>query len=161
MSEPKQKTRLWLRVLLGVSLGLNLLVAGLAVGAVLRLGGPDGMRPPPSSLGSALFRAMPREHRSEMHQKFRDRRGDRGKNRKKDAQMVARLLRAVPFDPAALSTVLKKQKQDRDAFFETLQTSWLERINVMSDAERSDYADRLESMAKHKRKWSDRKRDEH
>ncbi|MBT3143064.1 hypothetical protein DS909_18545 [Phaeobacter gallaeciensis] len=159
MSEPKQKSRLWLRILLGVSLSLNLLVVGLAVGAVMRLGGPDGMRPPPSSLGSALFRAMPREHRSEMHQKFRDRRSDKGKAKIKDAQAVAALLRAVPFDAAALTEALKKQKQDRDAFFETLQVSWLERINIMSDAERSEYADRLENMAKHKRKWSDRKRE--
>ncbi|GAA6190540.1 periplasmic heavy metal sensor [Phaeobacter sp. NW0010-22] len=159
MSEPKQKSRLWLRILLGVSLSLNLLVVGLAVGAVMRLGGPDGMRPPPSSLGSALFRAMPREHRSEMHQKFRDRRSDKGKAKIKDAQAVAALLRAVPFDAAALTEALKKQKQDRDAFFETLQVSWLERINLMSDAERSEYADRLENMAKHKRKWSDRKRE--
>jgi Heavy-metal resistance len=161
MSEPKQKSRLWLRILLGVSLGLNLLVAGLAVGAVLRLGGPEGMRPPPASLGSALFRAMPREHRSEMHQKFRDRRSGKGKNRLKDTQAVAALLRAVPFDAGALTEVLKKQKQDRDAFFESLQVSWLERINLMSDAERSEYADRLETMAKQKRKWSKRKGDDH
>ena len=154
MSEPTQKKRLWLRILLGVSLAMNLLVIGLAVGAMMRLGGPDGMRPPPASLGSMLYRAMPGDHRSDMHKNFRDRRSEKRKFNKQETEKVAALLRAVPFDPQSLNEVLKREQQKKKAFFDGLQASWLDRVTQMSDAERAEYADRVEEFAARRSRWS-------
>ena len=47
--EPEKETRrVWPRVVLVVSLGLNLLFVGLMLGAVARHGGPEGRRTPPT-----------------------------------------------------------------------------------------------------------------
>ena len=47
-----RRNPLWMRILLGVSLALNLAVAGLVVGASLRLIGPYGP-PAPHTYGGA------------------------------------------------------------------------------------------------------------
>ena len=65
-----RRSPLWMRVLLGVSLALNLAVIGLAVGASFRLLGPDG--PLPHTFGGALIRALPAEDRHEIGQRARE-----------------------------------------------------------------------------------------
>ena len=60
-----RRSPLWMRILLGVSLALNLAVAGLVVGASLRLIGPDGP-PAPHTFGGALIRALPHDDRREI-----------------------------------------------------------------------------------------------
>ncbi len=57
------RTGRWVRWLLAGSLAMNLLVVGLAIGAVMRFGGPENARRPPPSLVATLYRALPREDR--------------------------------------------------------------------------------------------------
>mgnify|MGYP001628054743 CR=1 FL=1 len=55
----KPKMKLWLKLLLAGSLALNLAIAGLAAGAVLRhKGGRDGPGGPPPAVGAMLFRDL-------------------------------------------------------------------------------------------------------
>jgi len=137
------RTRLWIRVLLIVSLGLNLLVVGLVGGAMLRFG-PDGMRPPLRSVGAAMYRELPRKDRRALWAGSSHAHGDRHARRKADALAVSAAIRATPFDAAALAAVLDEQAERRLGFRQSMQSAWLARVAGMSGAERQAYADRLE-----------------
>ena len=102
----------WMRVLLGVSLALNLLVAGLAAGAALRHGRAGGMHAAPHSLAGAMIRELPPQDRRALSalardDLARDGHGDRRARRRAEAAAVTGALRAVPFDAAALRAVLE------------------------------------------------------
>jgi len=146
------RMRLWLRILLGVSLALNLAVAGLAIGAAIRFGGPDGARPPAPPLGALLYRELPREDRRAL---FRDRLGSREERRARrqaDAAEIDAALRAVPFDVTRVEAFLATQANQHRDIEKAMRDAWLKRVSGMSDAERAAYADRLaEAMARHNR----------
>lgn len=139
----------WMRVLLGVSLALNLLVAGLAAGAALRHGRAGGMHAAPHSLAGAMIRELPPQDRRALSalardDLARDGHGDRRARRRAEAAAVTGALRAVPFDAAALRAVLDDQTRRRAAVQGELREFWLARVAAMSDAGRADYADRVE-----------------
>lgn len=153
MSTPdKPKTprkRIWLRVLFGASLAMNLLVIGLAVGAAFRFGGPDGVRPPPSSFGSAMYRALSPEDRRTMRTATKRSPEDHDARRRAHAETIGAAVRAVPFDAVALQTMLQAQAERRDVWQKTVQTAWLKLLSEMSDEERAAYAERLEHSMTH------------
>lgn len=151
MTEDKPKNRLWLRLILGISLALNLLVIGLVAGAAWRFGGPEG-RPAPRSLGSALFFALPKEDRKALRQKSYGSHQDRRARAQKDASDVIAALRASPFDETSLERILQEQAASQQAHHQALQSSWMTRIRTMSEAERLAYADRLEEVMARKGK---------
>ena len=146
MSEKQQnpgRTPLWLRLVLGVSLGLNLLIAGLAIGAFARFGDMGGGRAASQTLGAAMFRELPREDRRALHKGAMRRGPHTAQMRQAQATAIATVLRADPFDPEALGDVLQTQAAQRMDWHHTAQLAWLERIAQMSTAERASYADRL------------------
>ncbi|SLN49118.1 hypothetical protein TRL7639_02711 [Falsiruegeria litorea R37] len=151
MAETKTPKWPWMRILLVASLALNLLFVGLVVGAALRFGGPESMRPPPRSLGSALYRALPDDVRQEMRHHSRSGHDARRKGGFREVGTVVAALRATPFDADGLKTVLDQQLEHREAFHRSVQDKWFERIKEMSDAERAAYADRLEEISKRKK----------
>ncbi len=155
------KTRLWVRVLLGVSLALNLLVLGLIGGAMLRFGGPDGMRTPPRSVGAAMFRELPRADRRALRTGAGETHDQRHVRLKADAKALGAALRATPFDAAAMATLLEGHAKTRADFHISLQRAWLDRIATMSDAERYAYADRLERALNRPKGKDWRKREKH
>ena len=65
----KRQRRMWLRILVIVSLTLNLLFIGLVAGTFARVGPP--MPPPPPSVGAAMFKAMPPDDRKEIRERMR------------------------------------------------------------------------------------------
>jgi len=136
--------RLWLRILLGVSLALNLLVLGLVVGAALRFGGADRMRPQ-QSLGAILYRQLPREDRRSLRAQLRASPADRAERRRAEADAVADALRATPFDARRLRQLLAERVRRGEEWQSAVQRAWMTRIEAMSDAERAAYADRLQS----------------
>lgn len=152
MTEPKRKTRLWLRVLLGTSLALNLLVLGVVAGAAFRFGHPDRYGGPPRSLGSALYRALPDEDRKHLWSNRTKGYESRRDRRFSDVEAVTAALRASPFDAGALDGILTEQINMRQAHHLALQKTWLDKIETMSEAERLAYADRLEAMMRRKGK---------
>jgi len=152
------KTRLWVRVLLGVSLALNLLVLGLVGGAMLRFGGPEGMRAPPRSVGAALFRELPREDRRALRSGAGESHDQRHARLKADAEALGAALRATPFDAGAMEILLEGHAKTRADSHMFLQRAWLDRVVAMSDAGRQAYADRLE-RALSRTRGKDRRRD--
>ena len=154
---PRPQMRLWLRILLGVSLALNLLVVGLVGGAMWRFGGPDGTRPPPRTIGAALYRALPREDRRALLAQSRGKfPGVRDGRRKAGIQAVSAALRATPFDADAVMAILEAQAAARDDLQKSLQRAWLVRVGAMSAEQRRLYADRLERGQE--RRWFKRRR---
>ncbi|WP_424984610.1 periplasmic heavy metal sensor [Microbulbifer sp. S227A] len=148
---PAPRNRLWLRLLLGASLALNLLVIGLAVGAAMRFGGPEGARRPPPVLGATLYRELPREDRRAVREAMRHRSADPGPDRKTATLEVAALVRETPFDPVALETLFAEQFARRETWQAMANTVLLEQLGRMSDGARQAYADRLEDAANRSR----------
>lgn len=142
-------TRLWVRVLLGVSLALNLLVLGLVGGAMYRFGGPDGMRPPSRTAGAALFRELPQADRRALWAKSNGTRTDQRARQKADASALASAVRATPFDVTALQALLEQQAARRAGFKASVQQAWLARVDGMTAKDRQAYADRLERALTH------------
>ncbi|MCL6283952.1 periplasmic heavy metal sensor [Ruegeria sp. 2012CJ41-6] len=151
MAETVYRTRTWVKLLLGVSLALNLAVAGLAVGAMLRFGGHDHKRPMPKTVGSMLYRALPDDDRKALRTQTRAVHKARRGAKEVDLKAVITVLNAEPFDPQALREVIGQQAKARSAMFMAMQTAWIAQVLTMDDAERQVYADRLEELAQRKR----------
>jgi uncharacterized membrane protein len=135
----------WIKIALAVSVALNLAVAGLAAGALLRDGPARGM---PRDLSFGPFtEAFSPEDRRALREAFRDRlpgfRATREAARAEFQALIA-VLRADPVDPAALSAALVAISE-RSAERLDMGRGLIEaRLLQMSAAERQAYADRLE-----------------
>lgn len=155
-------SRWWLRALLIVSLALNLAFIGLAVGAAMRPGGPDGRRPQ-ASIGAALFRAMPPEDRAALRDQMRQmREADRGEARSAEAAAIVEALTRTPFIADELAAVARSQMTRHTDWFTAAQDAWLARIEAMSPADRAAYAQRLGEILEQKprrRAWFGRRDD--
>jgi len=161
---PRRRAPRWMRLLLLVSLALNLLVVGSVVGMALRLGGPRGPDgPPPQSIGSLLYRELPREDRRELRSDSRRiigqaRPGERMSPDEELAEIDAGL-RADPFDPSALDSVLNEHGMWLAAQHQGFQEAWLTHVADMTRAERAAYADRLqEAFERRKQRWHERRK---
>ena len=139
---PKPKSR-WMSTLLIVSLALNLLVVGVAVGTALRIKGDHKGSP---GFGSALYRALPKEDRKALRGELFERHKARRQTRSQDFSQLDAALRAIPFDPVAVQLVLDQQAQAMVDLQGALQAQWLLHITSMSDDERQSYADRLDEV---------------
>ena len=135
----------WMRIALVVSLALNLLIAGAAIGMVLRGG------PPPVAvrdLGFGPFAAaLSPEDRAALRRDWLARtaaQGDGRRGMREDMRALLATLRAEPFDPEALRAILSRGAA-RTAGRLDLGLSLIEgRVTALSQAERMDFADRLE-----------------
>ncbi len=134
----------WLRWVLPVSLGLNLVAAGVIGGALIK--GP----PPPAPIpGPALWRyarALPDPYRHDLGQALRASRGDwagpREALRGQQAALAAALT-AEPFDRKAVEAVLTRQTQVTDALAGRGVGLLIEQVDRMDPAERAAYAEAL------------------
>ncbi|WP_170752125.1 periplasmic heavy metal sensor [Ruegeria lacuscaerulensis] len=148
MSDNPKPKRRWVKVLLAVSLGFNLLVVGVAVGTVLRVKGGDHAKAPPG-FGSALYRALPKEDRKALRGQLSSRHKAGSKDRVRNFEILSAALREVPFDPETVQDILLQQSQSLAELQSNLQGQWLEQVTDMTDAERALYADRLDEVVRH------------
>lgn len=140
----------WMKLVLVLSLALNLLIAGAVAGAWLRHDRQDdegrhgslrdlGYGP----FGEALSSEDRRDLAKELLGKARDLQANRSQFRQ-DFQTMLLTLRTSPFDAEAFRTMTAGQ-QDRLAERQAIgRRLLLDRIEAMTDGERADYADRLE-----------------
>ncbi|GAB5445260.1 periplasmic heavy metal sensor [Gymnodinialimonas sp.] len=149
MSEGKapRKGR-WLKLVLAVSLALNLAVVGLIAGAVMSGGGPRDAGGAPlalRALGLGPFeRALSREDRAEL----RERLEGAGVELREERRAIGRSLRAVeealraePFDRAAVDAAFARSRGLVVSLQETGHGALLDQIESMSAAEREALAD--------------------
>jgi uncharacterized membrane protein len=133
-----------LRWLLVVSLALNLLVAGLVVGAVLRHDGPRRHM----EMGPGPFaQALSPEDRLAILAGLRDRPGFGSPSREERQQAMAEVLAALrsePFDQGRAEAAMASQADRMATVEREVQAAMVERIASMSPEERGAFADRLE-----------------
>lgn len=141
-----------LRGALFVSLTVNLLVAGLVIGALWTRGDGVALRPVQVDVGLGLYtRALAEPDRAALREAWRGRGPDlRALRAARQADLTALVaaLRAQPFEPAAVEAVLERQRQRHASQQDLARTLLAERLAILSPAERAAYADRLEALAR-------------
>lgn len=145
-AEPPARKRSWIRIALAVSLALNLAVAGMAVGAFLRNGGPPGR----GDMGlGPLADALSAQDRRALRKAFVDhfpelRQGREALRAEFDGLLVA--LRAEPFDPAALDAALSDIARRNTDRLDQGRSVIADYLKTMPDEGRAAFADRLERL---------------
>jgi uncharacterized membrane protein len=153
--------RRWTRVALFVSLALNLAVVGVIVGHVLSDGPPDRRdRRTGDDPVIPYTRAFDDHQRRELGRSLRDsfeRKRFGSGSFMADYRAALAVLRADPFDPDALQTILQAQAaqaETRRAAGQGVLTAYLASLD--SEARRA-YADRLEAqiekMEERRKRW--------
>ncbi|MGB7317813.1 MAG: periplasmic heavy metal sensor [Planktotalea sp.] len=170
MSDPKQtqagdgsvpaKPRRRFRILLGVSLALNLLVLGAVVGAIAK--GPRSHGTPPGlrEISAPYVGAFDRETKRDMRQSMRARLPDRSsaiKANKADYARFVALVRADTFDAASASEIMEGQLARAGNVQKLGREMAIERISAMSREDRMAYAERLEGWLEHKKERRSKK----
>jgi hypothetical protein len=125
------------KILLGLSLAVNLAVVGLIAGAALRKGAHGMARAGgPSAYARPYIQALPHD----------DGAGRGG--RRAHYQQVLTELRAEVFVRSQIEAALKQQTEKALSGQNGVQTQWLNRIEKMNLQERRDYADAVEDVLK-------------
>jgi|GEM_PF-364293 len=149
MTDTTQKPkRGWVKYVLIISLGLNLAVVGMVLGAAFS-GGHDrkGFRPPPDVSGMhSLLRALPESKRSDARQYFRDNRAkmkQTGQHLRATALDARSAIVADPFDPAALSQAFAVQRETLGMTAVDAHNAFVSIISTMTLEERKAYVEAL------------------
>lgn len=140
-----------MRILLILSLAFNLLIIGLAVGAVLS-GGPKGHR---DARMPAHVRALDFEDRRAIGRDIRAayKAGAFGKRAERQkSEQLADLIAAPSFDRAAVSALSDEIEATKRIRFEVARDIWLDRIESMDPQVRAAYAERLREVLAQKGK---------
>lgn len=149
---PSRKPSRWKSVLLFVSLGLNLLVAGAILGAALGRGGEGGPRDrwrAARDLGPPSFvLALDRQDRRALSSRLMREGGGRADRAAVRARLdqSLRALRNEPFDPTALASLLEEQRNHSKQRQTDGARMLIGHLAAMSPDERRAYADRLERV---------------
>ncbi|MEL6960180.1 MAG: periplasmic heavy metal sensor [Pseudomonadota bacterium] len=145
-NRPTKKISGLTRAVLIVSLGLNLVIVGVIVGA-LATGGFGKGRPGIDLSVGPISRALSDEDRAAMRETIR---AIGPFNRDTRAQMradmieIAAILRAESYDRSALEAVLRRQAERLQGGQAAIVTALLDRVEQMGPADRTAFADRIE-----------------
>ena len=139
----------WTRTLLVVSLGINLLVAGMVVGAAFSHGKSDrrdpffggGMRPYVASLPESQ-----REHVRDRLLHNREAAREARQELRRSAQGVRDAITAKPFDADALNSAFSAQRSVYDGIAASGHHALVEILSGMTDEERAQFIARLKSF---------------
>lgn len=145
-STPTTRAPLWLRLVLIVSLALNLLVAGTVIGHMMR-DDPRGRVPRVDRIEGPMTFALTKDDRREigkaLRQKYRENRPSR-QQIVEDYQGVIAALRSDPFQPDRVEKAFGNQRAAAVTRMEIGQDLLIERLIAMTPEERHAFADRLE-----------------
>ena len=141
-------TRRWVKVVLGLSLALNLAVLGMGIGAALRFADPD-RRVVVRDVGFGPWSAaLDRDDRAALHKRFLAERGRLSEGWRADradrAALVA-VLRADPLDLAALDALTARIAARGQERVDLGQAMIRAHILGMTSAQRVAFAGRLEA----------------
>lgn len=152
-TEPRRGFRLWAKVLLAVSLTLNLLVAGVIVGAWVDRAsergehGPRTARPAFDPAMGPFARTLPEPYRGRAYETLNAQAGDARANRAQLATQLSGMLEVLktePFDSEALDALLAAQAEGFNSRAMIGRAAVLEQIGAMSPQERAELAERME-----------------
>ena len=142
----KPKSGRILKLVLVVSLGINLAIGGLALG-VWSIDKPK--RPPSPDAVAFLSFALPPEHRNALREQLVSRRGELRANRAAINQMRRQMIEALqaePFELAEVESILLRQRERFLALGELAHSALLERIELLTPNERAAYVQSLEAQ---------------
>lgn len=140
-----------LKLVLVLSLGINLAIGGLALG-VWAFDKPR--RPPSPDAVAFLSFALPKEHRDALREQMVSRRGELQANRAALGNLrrqMIRVLQAEPFDVAVIEDILQRQRGHFLALGELAHSALLERIELLTPEERAIYVESLKKQARRPR----------
>ncbi len=143
-----------LKLLLVLSLGVNLVIAGMALG----LWAFDKPKRPPSPDAVAFLSfALPKEHRDALRKQLVSRRAELRANRAAiqnlRREMIA-ALQAEPFDITVVEDILQRQRERFLALGELAHSALLERIEMLTPEERAVYVESLKKQDRRRRPQS-------
>lgn len=137
-----------LRLALGISVALNLLVAGVGLGSLFHAGGRDGR---PEMTRDLAFGPFAESLRPEERRALRDYLQARApelrsaaSQRGRDITAVQAALRAAPFDPAAFTAAIDAMRGRLEGQLTLGFDGLKEVVMTMPEAERRALADRLD-----------------
>ncbi len=144
MTEQKKRTATWVKIVLAVSIALNLAVAGIVGGAMLRDHNPQA----PSAEGvSILARAMPFKFQTQLRGAMRDRRAEFRADREAMRTLRANLIEALqaePFEISAVETVLSNQRALTANLVVAGHSEVIAQIAAMDREDRARYVENLQ-----------------
>lgn len=143
---PKSSTPRWIKFALIISLGLNLGIAGVLVGTVLR--GPEARRSSVESPDGVamLARAMPHSYQRELRESLRTQRDNLRPDRQELKNLRDRFitaLRSEPFDINAVRETFAAQRRILDQVTTAGHASVIDQIEKMTAQDRELYIRRL------------------
>jgi uncharacterized membrane protein len=154
-----KSTKPWVKYLLVVSLGLNLAIAGLFIGA--KVAGHDSGKPPhpPGASGMRHFmHALPNSKRREVRQYFklnREKMHANGYAMRGAMENIQAVIVAQPFDADALNAAFDQQRTHIITMTTDAQTAFVEIIAGMTDDERKQYVANMETL---RLKWREKRK---
>ena len=144
MSEQMKTPRKWTKMLLIASLGLNACFIGIIIGVKLT---QDEMRPQraPSAQGSLYLRALSHKDRRALGKLMRSyHTPEMRQTVRAGYENALQLLRANPFDAAALQTLMEDQTKASEERLAYARGALIAHLSAMSDADRAEFANALE-----------------
>lgn len=133
-----------LRIALGVSVALNLAVAGIVAGVAFSH--PPGGDPARGFAFGPFNGALTRPERKELREAFRREAPDlRGAWREMKAEFgrMQAVLRAEPYDPAAFAAILDTQRARGERMTRIAQGLIADHVAAMTPEDRAEFATRL------------------
>lgn len=150
---PARGTPIWVKMLLGVSLAVNLLIVGFVVGAAIRF---DHSGPPAAHSGFAFLSALDRAERRAV---FRELRRGFGRDSRSEARTrtaaVLDLIRADTYDADAVAEAMRRMVVAQDGRQAAVISAVTTQIAQMTPEQRRAYAARVETQM---RKGRDRRK---
>lgn len=147
--------RIW-KIVLALSLALNLAVAGIVVGSIASgRAGPDGPRSFDLGIGP-MTRALTRQERRAIGQSLRESRALHDLNPRERIGGLVAALQADPFDPAVLQALLDAQSQKMDDVQMRAQAAFLALVTDMTPERRAEFAAQLREELSRPRPFRDR-----
>lgn len=143
---PAAKSTRGLRIALGLSVALNLLVLGIVAGAVLRDGGPRDRMVRDLDFGP-FTEALSATDRDALREEFVARMPalrDTRRAIREDFNALLAVLRADPYDAEAARQVLQAHRDRMEERIDLGQDLMLQRLAAMTPEARANFADRLE-----------------
>jgi len=146
--------RKWAKVLLAVSLTMNLLVVGMVGGVYLRDGSDQralGARPERAAMRDLGFgpfvNALPHEYRRGLARAMRDQAGSFAENQQAlvaELRMMLSAIRSEPFEMDVLRDAMRAQQDRVNMRAQVGRDLLLAHISQLSESERNAFADQVE-----------------
>jgi len=139
--------RIW-RVVLVLSLALNLVVIGIGVGFATRFHARNDA-PPPAVFGSVYLRALSHESRRSLGDEMRMTRKDHAQKHGRNSEnnygydRAIQILNATPFEPQALRAIMLEQEKVSSEHLAEARDLLLNHLTQMDDDDRQEYAEEI------------------